>query len=86
MKVFVRFSSFMLVLASNQPEQFDWAINDRVDEMIEIDVPGLEERERIVRLYFDIFVLQPALEGKGLVFCGKKNILSKSKMCSQSIG
>ena len=25
---------FMLVLASNQPEQLDWAINDRVDEMV----------------------------------------------------
>jgi len=24
----------MLVLASNQPEQFDYAINDRVDEMV----------------------------------------------------
>jgi ATPase family AAA domain-containing protein 3A/B len=25
---------FMLVLASNQPEQLDWAVNDRVDEMV----------------------------------------------------
>ena len=24
---------FMLVYASNQPEQFDWAINDRIDEV-----------------------------------------------------
>ncbi|KAI0230377.1 ATPase family AAA domain-containing protein 3-A [Lamellibrachia satsuma] len=55
---------FMLVLASNQPEQFDWAINDRIDEMVEFDVPDVEERERMVRLYFDKFVLQPATEGK----------------------
>ena len=55
---------FMLVLASNQPEQFDWAINDRIDEMVEFDVPTLEERERLVRLYFDQFVLKPAMEGK----------------------
>ena len=55
----------MLVLASNQPEQFDWAINDRIDEMVEFDAPGLEERERMVRLYFDRFVLEPAVEGKG---------------------
>ena len=54
----------MLVLASNQPEQFDWAINDRLDEMVEFDVPDLEERERLVRLYFDLFVLKPAMEGK----------------------
>ena len=58
---------FMLVLASNQPEQFDWAINDRIDEMVEFDVPDVEERERMVRLYFDKFVLQPATEGKRCV-------------------
>ncbi|KAK7916662.1 hypothetical protein WMY93_012423 [Mugilogobius chulae] len=27
-------NKFMLVLASNQPEQFDWAINDRIDEIV----------------------------------------------------
>lgn len=56
-------SKFMLVLASNTPEQFDYAINDRLDEVIEFVLPGLEERERLVRLYFDKFVLQPAAEG-----------------------
>ncbi|XP_075028427.1 ATPase family AAA domain-containing protein 3A isoform X2 [Calonectris borealis] len=55
---------FMLVLASNQPEQFDWAINDRIDEMVNFDLPQLEERERLVRMYFDRHVLKPATEGK----------------------
>ncbi|KAI3356701.1 hypothetical protein L3Q82_003386 [Scortum barcoo] len=55
---------FMLVLASNQPEQFDWAINDRVDEIVNFALPGLEERERLVRLYFDKFVLGPATTGR----------------------
>ncbi|ETE63805.1 ATPase family AAA domain-containing protein 3-A, partial [Ophiophagus hannah] len=54
----------MLVLASNQPEQFDWAINDRIDEMVHFQLPGLEERERLVRMYFDKHILQPATEGK----------------------
>merc|ERR1719145_447710 len=54
---------FMLVLASNTPEQLDWAINDRLDEVVEFALPGEEERERLVRLYFDKYVLQPALEG-----------------------
>ncbi|XP_034254899.1 ATPase family AAA domain-containing protein 3A homolog [Thrips palmi] len=54
----------MLVLASNTPEQFDWAVNDRLDEMVEFDLPGLEERERLMRLYFEKFVLSPALEGQ----------------------
>ncbi|XP_008576360.1 PREDICTED: ATPase family AAA domain-containing protein 3-like isoform X2 [Galeopterus variegatus] len=40
-------SKFMLVLASNQPEQFDWAINDRIDEMVSFDLPRREERERL---------------------------------------
>ncbi|XP_058408634.1 ATPase family AAA domain-containing protein 3 isoform X3 [Diceros bicornis minor] len=57
-------SKFMLVLASNQPEQFDWAINDRIDEMVSFDLPRLEERERLVRMYFDKYVLKPATEGK----------------------
>lgn len=56
-------SKFMLVLASNTPEQFDYAINDRLDEMVEFSLPGLEERERLLRLYFDKYVLQPASEG-----------------------
>lgn len=54
----------MLVLASNQPEQFDWAVNDRIDEMVRFDLPQLEERERLVRMYFDKYILKPATEGK----------------------
>ncbi|PNF43273.1 ATPase family AAA domain-containing protein 3 [Cryptotermes secundus] len=57
-------NKFMLVLASNTPEQFDWAVNDRLDEMVEFSLPGREERERLVRLYFDQFVLKPAMEGR----------------------
>lgn len=55
---------FMLALSSNLPEQFDWAINDRIDEMVEFDAPSLEERNRMVRLYFEEYVLKPATEGK----------------------
>ncbi|KAM7443168.1 ATPase AAA domain-containing protein 3-B [Porites harrisoni] len=54
---------FMLVLASNQPDQFDWAINDRLDEMVEFDLPSLEERVRLVRQYFEEHVLKPATTG-----------------------
>ncbi|XP_053339946.1 ATPase family AAA domain containing 3 [Clarias gariepinus] len=57
-------NKFMLVLASNQPEQFDWAINDRVDEIVNFALPGPEERERLVRLYFDKYVLEPATGGR----------------------
>lgn len=54
----------MLVLASNTPEQFDFAINDRLDEMVEFSLPGHEERERLVRLYFEKFILQCLGVGK----------------------
>ncbi|XP_062397647.1 ATPase family AAA domain-containing protein 3-A-like isoform X2 [Sardina pilchardus] len=57
-------NKFMLVLASNQPEQFDWAINDRIDEIVNFALPGLSERERLVRLYFDRYVLGPASTGR----------------------
>uniref|UniRef100_A0A667YFH9 ATPase family AAA domain containing 3A n=1 Tax=Myripristis murdjan TaxID=586833 RepID=A0A667YFH9_9TELE len=57
-------NKFMMVLASNQPEQFDWAINDRIDEIVNFALPGLEERERLVRLYFDKYVLEPATGGR----------------------
>ncbi len=53
----------MLVLATNQPEQFDYAINDRVDEIVNFDIPGLEERKRMIFHYFDKYLLQ-ATEGK----------------------
>lgn len=57
-------AKFMMVLASNTPEQFDWAVNDRLDEMVEFFLPGLHERQRLLRLYFEQFVLEPAAEGK----------------------
>ena len=71
---------FMMVLASNTPEQFDWAVNDRLDEMVEFALPGLEERERLVRLYFDKFILQPAAEGKRRL---KVAQFDYSLLCSQ---
>ncbi|NXO71538.1 ATD3A protein, partial [Phainopepla nitens] len=73
-------NKFMLVLASNQPEQFDWAINDRIDEMVNFDLPRLEERERLVRMYFDQHVLKPATEGKQRL---KLAQFDYSKKCSE---
>ena len=48
----------MLVLASNEPEQFDWAVNNRLDEMVQFNLPGLDERRRMVYLYFDTYILK----------------------------
>ena len=54
---------FMLVLASNQPDQFDWAINNRIDEMVEFELPTHSERERLVRRYFEEYILNAATRG-----------------------
>lgn len=56
---FALFNRFMLVLASNQPDQFDFAINDRLDDMVEFPLPSLVEREKMLRQYFTISVLLP---------------------------
>ncbi|VDN02064.1 unnamed protein product [Thelazia callipaeda] len=52
---------FMLVVASNQPEQFDWAVNDRLDELVHFHLPGPAERERIILQYFDEYIARPAI-------------------------
>jgi len=73
---------FMMVLASNTPEQLDWAINDRLDEVVEFALPGSAERERLVRLYFEKYVLLPAVEGsKGRRL--KIEEMDYGKLCSE---
>lgn len=52
----------MLVLASNTPEQFDWAVNDRLDEMVEFMLPGIEERERLVMIHAQLWPAQRSTE------------------------
>nr|XP_054768778.1 ATPase family AAA domain-containing protein 3-B-like [Lytechinus pictus] len=80
-------NKFMLVLASNQPEQFDWAINDRLDEMVGFDLPGREERERMVRLYFDKYVIQPASQGRRRLKVGQFDFNEKcSKIAEMTEG
>ncbi|KAG9510192.1 ATPase family AAA domain-containing protein 3-A, partial [Fragariocoptes setiger] len=54
----------MIVLATNRPQEFDEAVSDRIDKCIEFGLPTLDERKRLVRLYFDKFVLQPASQKK----------------------
>ena len=51
--------NFMVVFASNQPEQLDWAVQDRVDEMVEFELPGLQQRRQMLEMYFDKYVRNP---------------------------
>jgi len=55
---------FMLIMASNQPEQLDWAINDRLDDIVHFDLPGKEERKKILKQYFEQAVLNHHLDNK----------------------
>lgn len=76
---------FMMVLASNTPEQLDWAINDRLDEVVEFALPGVLERERLVRLYFEKYVLLPTVEGsKGRRL--KVEEMDYGQLCSEISG
>ncbi|CDW54409.1 DUF3523 and AAA domain containing protein [Trichuris trichiura] len=56
--------SFSMVLASNQPEQFDWAVNDRLDEMVQFILPTLDECKRMVLIYFKKYIAEPATQSK----------------------
>ena len=52
-----------LVLATNRPEDLDSAVLDRMDEAIEIGLPDLDARKRMVRLYFDKLIVRGADAG-----------------------
>lgn len=60
----------MLVYASNQPEQFDWAINDRIDEMVPFALPGREERLRMITLYMKKYLLETPGRAKTITVDG----------------
>jgi ATPase family AAA domain-containing protein 3A/B len=52
-------SQFMLVLATNRPNDLDAAALDRIDESVEFGLPALEARESMVQLYFQKYIAQP---------------------------
>jgi SpoVK/Ycf46/Vps4 family AAA+-type ATPase len=53
---------FMLVLATNRPEDLDPAVLDRVDVTLNIDLPDLSQRTGMVTYYFNLHVLMVAVE------------------------
>lgn len=52
--------NIMIVYASNQPEQFDWAVNDRIDEIIEFNLPRYDERVRMIKFYLGKYLSKDA--------------------------
>ena len=65
---------FMIVYASNQPEQFDWAINDRIDEMVEFRLPGYEERLVMISSYMEKYLLNPSQGSKPITEIGRAHV------------
>ncbi|XP_002982368.2 ATPase family AAA domain-containing protein 3-B [Selaginella moellendorffii] len=55
----------VLVLATNRPGDLDAAVLDRIDEILEFPLPGLEEREKLIRLYLDKYIVQAGEGAKG---------------------
>ena len=48
-----------IVLATNQVYQLDGAVLDRMNELLEIPLPGLPEREQMVKQYLLSHVIEP---------------------------
>lgn len=56
---------FVVVLATNRPEDLDPAVLDRMDEAIEFPLPGADEREQLLKLYFEKYVERSAEDAAG---------------------
>lgn len=69
---------FMIVYASNQPEQFDWAINDRIDDMVEFRLPSFDERLRMISQYMDTYLLHPPAGSKQITVEGVDETLLRA--------
>jgi len=74
--------SFMLVLATNRPEELDAAILDRVDVSVLIDVPVLPQRVEMVRLYLNSVVIKMAEDSRKKTLFGGSSTYTVDEECS----
>lgn len=51
-------SKFLVLGATNTPDLLDAAFLSRMDERIKFTLPDFETRKALLRLYFDIYILQ----------------------------
>lgn len=73
--------SFMLVLATNRPEDLDVAILDRIDVSLRIDLPEHQERTALVKMYMDIHVTRAASSSPRKSLLSNERVLSVSAEC-----
>ncbi|PHJ25103.1 aaa family protein [Cystoisospora suis] len=55
---------FCVVLATNCREILDRAVLDRVDEQFEFPLPGLQERKRMLKQFFEEYITRPTRTGR----------------------
>jgi ATPase family AAA domain-containing protein 3A/B len=49
---------FMLILATNRPQDLDAAVLDRMDVSLQIGLPSAEQRSGLIKLYMNVHVLK----------------------------
>ncbi|PNH11925.1 ATPase family AAA domain-containing protein 3-A, partial [Tetrabaena socialis] len=56
---------FMVVLATNRPGDLDDAVLDRMDEALEFGLPGVGERQRLLALYLEKYIVKAGTDEGG---------------------
>ncbi|KAE8961488.1 hypothetical protein PR003_g31086, partial [Phytophthora rubi] len=69
---------FMLVVATNRPEDLDTAVTDRIDDTLHFDLPETKERVRLLQMYFDEYVAPLAAPPAATSLKGKTDKASVS--------
>ena len=72
-----------IVLATNQVNQLDPAVMDRMNELLEIPLPGLDERKLMLRQYVMSHVVTPTQQTKQRVELDKAVINQFDEICSE---
>lgn len=49
---------FMMVIATNRPEDLDMAVTDRIDETLHFDLPEFNQRRMMMEMYYHDYILQ----------------------------
>jgi ATPase family AAA domain-containing protein 3A/B len=73
-------TDYMLVFATNLPDQLDFAVSDRADEAVPFTLPGPGERLELVKMYFDKNVKQSGVSSSSSSSGGLGSMFSRSRV------
>ena len=74
---------FAVVLAPNSPGALDSAILDRMDEALEFGLPGLAERQQILTLYLDQYIVKAGTAEGGAGAASSQGIWQRLQVSSR---